>query len=149
MRGSRLSLAMCPEKAARRLHLTPGDFQQKLPELFDRGFPRPDPTTGMFDLETFDQWRRSRYPRIFRLTEDGGARLPPRRTARDGLSMGTLEFNNPIGIGRGSTGVPAVTPAFPRSTLNRIIFLQSYRVSASALVVVFELWPSKGRPQHA
>src|SRR5262245_3230423 len=38
------------EKAARRLHLTPVEFRAKLPELLARDFPRPNPTTGMFDL---------------------------------------------------------------------------------------------------
>jgi hypothetical protein len=44
------------EKAARRLHPMPADFQAKLPELMVRGFPRPDPTTGMFDLTAIDEW---------------------------------------------------------------------------------------------
>jgi hypothetical protein len=71
-----------PEKAARRLHLTLADFERKLPELFDRGFPRPDPTTHMFDLEAIDHWRRSRHPRLFRLTEVGEAKHDP-QTARE------------------------------------------------------------------
>jgi hypothetical protein len=57
-----------PEKAARRLHLTLGDFQKKLPELLGRGFPPPDPTTGNFDLDAIDLWRRSRNPRLYGLT---------------------------------------------------------------------------------
>jgi hypothetical protein len=52
------------EKAARRLHLTPAEFQKKLPELLARGFPQPDPTTGMFDLEAIDAWRRRRFPHL-------------------------------------------------------------------------------------
>jgi hypothetical protein len=50
-----------PEKAARRLHLTVGQFSQLLPELLARGFPAPDETTKMFDLEAIDAWRRSRH----------------------------------------------------------------------------------------
>lgn len=50
-----------PVKAARRLHLTLAEFTAKLPELYERGFPHPDPTTGMFDLEQIDQWRRDRH----------------------------------------------------------------------------------------
>ena len=63
-----------PEKAARRLHLTLAEFREKLPRLLERGFPAPDPTTGMFDLEAIDAWRRSRFPRLFSLTAPSGAR---------------------------------------------------------------------------
>jgi hypothetical protein len=63
-----------PEKAARRLHLTFDEFQEKLPALLQRGFPPPDATTGMFDLDAIDAWRRARFPRLFRLTESGDAR---------------------------------------------------------------------------
>jgi hypothetical protein len=49
------------EKAARRLHLTPCEFSTKLPELLTRGFPAPDPTTGMFDLAAIDQWMTARH----------------------------------------------------------------------------------------
>jgi hypothetical protein len=49
------------EKAARRLYLTLPQFQALLPELQARGFPHPDPTTGMFDMKAVDLWmdRRS------------------------------------------------------------------------------------------
>src|SRR2546428_620442 len=50
-----------PEKAARRLHLTLSQFEQVLQELLERGFPPADPTTGMFDLDAIDQWRRRRH----------------------------------------------------------------------------------------
>jgi hypothetical protein len=49
------------EKAARRLHLTPADFAAKLPALLARGFPQPDPTTGMFDLTAIDEWMTARH----------------------------------------------------------------------------------------
>jgi hypothetical protein len=49
-------------KAARRLHLTLPQFQEKLPELLRRGFPSPDPTTGMFFLPAIDRWMESRAP---------------------------------------------------------------------------------------
>jgi hypothetical protein len=49
------------EKAARRLHLTTTEFQVKLPALLARGFPQPDPTTGMFDLAAIDQWMTARH----------------------------------------------------------------------------------------
>ena len=48
-------------KAARRLHLTPGDFAAKLPDLLARGFPAPDQTTGMFDLAAIDDWMTARH----------------------------------------------------------------------------------------
>lgn len=53
------------DKAARRLHLTLAEFEAALPELYARLFPRPDPTTGMFDLEAIDEWRRRRHPNLF------------------------------------------------------------------------------------
>jgi len=30
-------------------------------ELFRRGFPRPDPTTGNFDLVAIDRWMNGRH----------------------------------------------------------------------------------------
>jgi len=51
--------------AARRLNLTEAEFQQKLPDLIRRGFPEQDPTTGMFDLDAIDAWRRARHPSLF------------------------------------------------------------------------------------
>lgn len=47
-------------KAARRLHLTLCEFEQKKEELFRRGFPQPDPTTQMYDLVKIDAWMDSR-----------------------------------------------------------------------------------------
>lgn len=49
-----------PEKAARRMHLTPAEFHAMLPALIARGFPVPDPTTGMFDLKAIDCWMDER-----------------------------------------------------------------------------------------
>ena len=49
-----------PDKAARRLHLTLGEFNLKLPSLLERGFPRPDPDTGNFGLDAIDLWRNRR-----------------------------------------------------------------------------------------
>ena len=62
-------------KIARRLHLSEAEFQAKLPDLIKRGFPEPDPTTGMYDLDAVDAWRRARYPRLL-LTQT------PKRDAR-------------------------------------------------------------------
>ena len=44
--------------AARRLGLTAGTFRDKTPELYARGFLRPDETTGLYDLDAVDEWRR-------------------------------------------------------------------------------------------
>jgi hypothetical protein len=49
-----------PVKAARRLHLTLVEFEEKKQELFRRNFPRPDETTGMYDLVKIDQWMDAR-----------------------------------------------------------------------------------------
>lgn len=68
------------EKAARRLHLSPGDFQTKLPALLARGFPQPDPTTAMFDLAAIDAWMDARHS----LSPGNG--LTPRK-----LSINALE----------------------------------------------------------
>ena len=51
--------------AARRLALSLDAFESALPMLIGRGFPAPDPTTRMFDLEAIDAWRRSRHPQFF------------------------------------------------------------------------------------
>ena len=54
-----------PEKVARRLHLTLAAFEACKFRLFGRGFPRPDPDTGMYDLEAVDRWRHQRHPSQF------------------------------------------------------------------------------------
>jgi len=67
-----------PDKAARRLHLTPAEFSIKLPELLARGFPQPDLTTGMYDLAAIDEWMTARHgPQPRALT----AELKPRDAA--------------------------------------------------------------------
>ena len=50
-----------PALAARRLGLSEGRFDEASAELYARGFPRPDPTTGLFDLIAIEAWmdRRS------------------------------------------------------------------------------------------
>lgn len=54
-----------PIAAARALWLTEEIFKDKLPELIARGFPQPDQTTGNFDMDAINAWRRSRYPHLF------------------------------------------------------------------------------------
>jgi len=48
------------EKAARRLHISEAEFEEKKELLFARGFPAPDPTTGMYDLKKIDAWMDER-----------------------------------------------------------------------------------------
>ena len=48
------------EKAARRLGLTLDAFTRIREELFTRGFPRPDATTGHYDLVAIDAWMDAR-----------------------------------------------------------------------------------------
>ena len=69
------------EKAARRLHLTLGEFTAKLPDLLVRGFPGPDPTTGMFDLAAIDAWMDARHD----LVPNNG--LTPRKSSINALEV--------------------------------------------------------------
>ena len=62
------------EKAARRLHLTAAEFTAKLSDLMARGFPPPDPTTGMFDLAAIDQWMTARHHNPAALTAESKLR---------------------------------------------------------------------------
>jgi len=63
-----------PEEAARRLGIKPNIFADKLPNLFARGFPRPDPDTGNYDLQAIDRWMDSRNPHLFGVAAEMGAR---------------------------------------------------------------------------
>ncbi len=54
-----------PIAAARVMWLSLQEFQAKLPELMSRGFPPPDPTTGNFDMDAINAWRRRRCPQLF------------------------------------------------------------------------------------
>jgi hypothetical protein len=66
-----------PVTAARRMGMTLEAFTAKLPDLRQRGFPAPDATTGNFDLDAIDQWRKARNPQLFgqpTLTPQPGAR---------------------------------------------------------------------------
>lgn len=53
--------------AGRLLNLGEADMRTKLAPLIARGFPQPDPTTGMIDLDAVLQWRRLRHPALFGL----------------------------------------------------------------------------------
>lgn len=47
--------------AAKRMGLSPKAFVLALPELRKRGFPNPDATTGKFDFQAIERWRRDRH----------------------------------------------------------------------------------------
>ena len=54
-----------PVTAARRMGLSLDAFREAPPELVSRGFPQADETTGNFDLDAIDAWRRGRHPHHF------------------------------------------------------------------------------------
>jgi hypothetical protein len=51
---------IAPRKAARLLGLTLADFNRACDDLFARGFPRPDPTTGNYDSRAIARWQDAR-----------------------------------------------------------------------------------------
>jgi len=83
-----------PEMAARRLGKTQSEFEAILPNLFARGFPKPDADTGNFDLDAIDEWRRRRHHHLFltypERARDARAVLP----RSGGLASGQRE--NPV-----------------------------------------------------
>lgn len=64
--------------AARRLGISESAFRFALPDLEARGFPKADPTTGNFDLQAIDEWRRRRHPLFF-----GTDPMPPDATVSE------------------------------------------------------------------
>jgi hypothetical protein len=71
-------------QAARKLHLTVTEFREKLPELYKRKFPHPDPTTGMFDMVAIDIWQDARNPQVF--SGAGNGPLDARTVAEERLA---------------------------------------------------------------
>jgi hypothetical protein len=51
------------EVAGRRVGLSLAEFEEKLPEYLARGFPPPDPTSGLFDLVAIEEWMDKRHQR--------------------------------------------------------------------------------------
>jgi hypothetical protein len=47
------------------LGLSLPDFEARYPELRERDFPGPDPTTGLYCIEAVDRWRLRRHARLF------------------------------------------------------------------------------------
>jgi hypothetical protein len=62
------------ELAARRLGLSQAAFSTALPNLIARGFPKPDPDTGNFDLDAMDRWCNARNPHLYGAPVAMGAR---------------------------------------------------------------------------
>lgn len=75
------------EKVARRLHLSLSAFETCKTKLFVRGFPRPDPDTGMYDLDAVDRWRHRRHPSLFPELTIGETHPTPSSPAK---SLGTI-----------------------------------------------------------
>jgi hypothetical protein len=50
---------------AARLGLSIGDFDTRRAALTERGFPDPDPTTGLWCMEAVDRWRLRRHSQLF------------------------------------------------------------------------------------
>lgn len=47
------------------LGLSLPDFEAQHSALRERGFPNPDPTTGLYCVEAVDRWRLRRHPHLF------------------------------------------------------------------------------------
>jgi hypothetical protein len=63
-------------KAARKLGLTVTQFNGVKDELFARGFPRPDPTTGHYDLKAIEAWQDARSGLSIPMTDGPSLRDP-------------------------------------------------------------------------
>jgi len=50
---------------AELLGLSVSDFGARRPALRERGFPEPDPTTGLYCIEAVDRWRLRRHAQLF------------------------------------------------------------------------------------
>lgn len=54
-----------PRMAARRLGMTLNHFNEALPSLIARGFPKANPDSGNIDLNAVDRWCDARHPHLF------------------------------------------------------------------------------------
>lgn len=81
-----------PASAARRLGLSLEQFTAALPQLLAREpkFPPADPTTGNYDLDAIDAWRRARYPHLFGERVDVAASALDAKTVDIGQRMASL-----------------------------------------------------------
>ena len=75
-----------PEKIARLMSLSLIQFEECRPRLYARGFPVPDETTGMYDIEAVERWRKRQLPDFYpeltipTVAPDKG---PPRKSMGD------------------------------------------------------------------
>ena len=76
-------------KAARRLGLTAAEFGRVLPDLLARGFPSPDPTTGLYDLKAVEAWQDARSGLTSTLTDEHKP-----RDAADGFAERLARLGN-------------------------------------------------------
>jgi hypothetical protein len=72
-----------PEKVARRLGLTLTDFILLRDDLFVRGVPRPDSTTGNYDSVAIERWQDAR----FGLSASPSAEVRMPRDPAQGLAL--------------------------------------------------------------
>lgn len=72
------------EVAARRMGLSVLQFERALPDLRKRGFPAPDTTTNLYDLQAIDEWRKRRHPQLFGQTDN--AAVNARLVVKDRLA---------------------------------------------------------------
>ena len=56
---------VAPSAVAELLGLSLGDFNSSAGALRRRGFPEPDPTTGLYCIEAVERWRLLRHPQLF------------------------------------------------------------------------------------
>ena len=56
--------------AALRMGRTEAQFHEDLPRLLARGFPKPDETTGNYDLDAIDEWCKRRHPELFLIAQE-------------------------------------------------------------------------------
>jgi hypothetical protein len=72
--------------AARRLGTSLCEFNAILPRLLARGFPRPDPDTGNFDLTAIELWCNDRHPHLFNEGR-GPVALRARNVAQERIAL--------------------------------------------------------------
>jgi hypothetical protein len=71
--------------------LSTRDFERLLPAYVARGFPSPDLSSGLFDLDAIVQWRRHRFPELYGLTAPNGARDARGLVAKRLTEMGRVK----------------------------------------------------------
>jgi hypothetical protein len=74
--------------AAKMLDLPVDEFRKALPRLLSRGFPAADPTTGKYDLDAVNEWRKIRHPRLFDPVQSTGSRYDANEIAKARIGGG-------------------------------------------------------------